>query len=301
MNEGAANLVDHVLPEDVPIRQWVLTLPHPLRFPLAFGGKVLGAVLRIFTDTVAAWYRARQARRGLPDGACGAVTVIQRASSDLRLNPHFHTLFLDGTYGPGRDDGAPLFHPAPGPSQDEVEAIVQRASKRILRFLERRALITLAPAPGDGEVNVICDDAIGDEDPLLARLLGAATTGAPPAGPAQKRAPVRIAQDPLARPVSRGRLCAQHCGFNLHAATRVAGNDKTGRQTLCRYILRPPLANDRLQVLPDGSIALCLQAPLVRRHHLGRACAAGAHRPARRHRAASQAPRHPLLRRALVP
>jgi hypothetical protein len=35
MNEGALNLVDHVLP-DVPIRQFVLTLPFPLRFPLAF-------------------------------------------------------------------------------------------------------------------------------------------------------------------------------------------------------------------------------------------------------------------------
>jgi hypothetical protein len=42
MKEGAANLVDHILP-DVPIRQFVLTLPFPLRFPLAFDGKLLGA------------------------------------------------------------------------------------------------------------------------------------------------------------------------------------------------------------------------------------------------------------------
>ena len=52
MAAGAANLVDHVLPDHVPIRQWVLTLPYPLRFPLAFDGGLLGAVLRIFTDTV---------------------------------------------------------------------------------------------------------------------------------------------------------------------------------------------------------------------------------------------------------
>jgi hypothetical protein len=51
MNAGAANLVDHVLPA-VPIRQFVVTLPFPLRFPLAFDGKLLGQVLRIFTDTV---------------------------------------------------------------------------------------------------------------------------------------------------------------------------------------------------------------------------------------------------------
>lgn len=54
MAAGAANLVDHVLPEHVPIRQWVLTLPFALRFPLAFDGALLGEVLRIFTDTVGA-------------------------------------------------------------------------------------------------------------------------------------------------------------------------------------------------------------------------------------------------------
>jgi hypothetical protein len=53
MYEGAANLVEHVLP-DVAIRQFVLTMPFPLRFPLAFDGQLLGQVLRIFTDTVAA-------------------------------------------------------------------------------------------------------------------------------------------------------------------------------------------------------------------------------------------------------
>ena len=37
MSEGALNLVDHVLP-NVPIRQFVLTLPFPLRFPLASTG-----------------------------------------------------------------------------------------------------------------------------------------------------------------------------------------------------------------------------------------------------------------------
>jgi hypothetical protein len=95
MNAGALTLVDYVLPE-VPIRQFVLTMPFPLRFPLAFDGKLLGQVLRIFTDTIAANYRKRQADRGIVDGQGGAVTVIQRANSDLRLNPHFHVLQLDG-------------------------------------------------------------------------------------------------------------------------------------------------------------------------------------------------------------
>ena len=259
MNEGAFNLTDHVLPE-TPIRQFVLTMPFSLRFPLAFDGKLLGQVLRIFTDTIAANYRKRQADRGIVEGQCGAVTVIQRANSDLRLSPHFHVLQLDGLYAPG-PDGAPIFHPAPGPSQQDVEAIVERASKRILRFLQRRGVITLVTAPGDGEVTVVCDETMGDQDPLLARLLAAATAGDSPAGPAHKRKPVRIVLAPNDRPVAKGMLCSQAHGFNLHAATRVAANDKKGRETLCKYILRPPLANDRLKILDDGDVRLEFKRP----------------------------------------
>jgi hypothetical protein len=260
MNEGALNLVDHVLP-DVPIRQFVLTMPFPLRFPLAFDGKLLGQVVRIFTDTVASWYRRRHVDIGLPAGETGAVTVIQRANSDLRLSPHFHTVFLDGLYSPDGDGKGQMFHPAPTPTQQEIEAIVGRASKRILRFLQRRGDITLVTAPGDSEVTVVSDESMGEKDPLLARLLVAATAGAPPAGWAQKRKPVRIVLDLDDRPVAKGTLCAQEHGFNLHACTKVAANDKQGRVTLCKYILRPPLANDRLKILDDGNVRLDFKKP----------------------------------------
>jgi Putative transposase. len=263
--------------------QALVTLPFPLRFPLAFDGKLLGQVVRIFTDTVASWYRRRHVDRGLPPGETGAVAVIQRANSDLRLNPHLHRVFLDGVYGPDVDGRGQMFHPAPAPSQQEIEAIVCRASKRILRFLQRRGVITLQTAPGegaraargvgrgtcgpevpeggDGEVTVVGDETMGEKDPLLAHLLAAATAGAPPAGPANKRKPIRIVLDPDDRPVAKRTLCAQEHGFNLHASTKVAANDKPGRVTLCRYILRPPLANDRLHILPDGAVRLDFKKP----------------------------------------
>jgi hypothetical protein len=260
MNEGALNLVDHVLP-DVPLRQFVLTMPFPLRFPLAFDGKLLGQVVRIFTDTVAGWYRKRHVERGLPPGETGAVTVIQRANSDLRLNPHLHTIFLDGVYSPDGDGKGQMFHPAQAPTQQEVEQVVARASKRILRFLQRRGTITLVTAPGDGEVTVVTDETMGENDPLLAKLLAAATAGMPPAGPANKRRPVRIVLDPDDQPIAKGKLCAQEYGFNLHGATRVAANDKQGRLTLCKYILRPPLANDRLKILDDETVRIDFKKP----------------------------------------
>jgi hypothetical protein len=125
----------------------------------------------------AAWGRAGGPKSpclfpcGIVDGQCGAVTVIQRANSDLRLYPHFHVIQLDGLYTPGHD-GETIFHPAPGLTQQDVDVVVERASKRILRFLLRGVVITLVTAPSDAGVTVVCDETIGDKDPLQARLLG---------------------------------------------------------------------------------------------------------------------------------
>ena len=45
--------------------------------------------------------------------------------------------------------------------------MVQRTSKRILRFLQRRGVISLVAGPGDGEVIVVGDESMGEKDPLL--------------------------------------------------------------------------------------------------------------------------------------
>ena len=45
------------------------------------------------------------------------------------------------------------------------------------------------------------------------------------------------------------------------AATRVAGNDDQGRLALCKYILCPPLANDRLKILDDNVVGLEFKKP----------------------------------------
>jgi len=127
-------------------------------------------------DTVDGWYRRRHALRGLPSGETGAVAVIQRANSDLRLNPHIYAICLDGVYSADRDGKGLMFHPAPSPSQEDIESLVGRASRRILRFLQRRKVITLVTGPGDGEVTVVGDDTMGQKDPLLAKLLAGAVS-----------------------------------------------------------------------------------------------------------------------------
>ncbi len=98
MADTAAHLVERVLPE-VPIRQWVLTLPYPLRYRCARNARLTSEVSRAFLRAVFADQR-RRARKlfGIRNGQCGSVTFIQRFGSALNLTPHFHTIVLDGVY-----------------------------------------------------------------------------------------------------------------------------------------------------------------------------------------------------------
>ena len=117
MADTAAQLVDRVLPE-APIRQWVLTLPYPLRYHCAYDSKLTSDVLRAFTRSLFSELR-RRARNTWSERAeqCGAVTFIQRFGSALNLNVHFHTLALDGVYRYGLgQDKPPRFLPLPPPS-----------------------------------------------------------------------------------------------------------------------------------------------------------------------------------------
>lgn len=127
MSDFAAHLRDHVMPR-APVRQWVLTVPHGLRFRMAFNPDVAGLVLRTFVSVVSRWLR-RRARavgiRGLLQ--TGGVTVIQRFGSALNLNVHFHTLMIDGVYEL-RLGGPPIFHPVPAPASEPLLAGLASAS-----------------------------------------------------------------------------------------------------------------------------------------------------------------------------
>jgi hypothetical protein len=50
-------------------------------------------------------------------------------------------------------------------------------------------------------------------------------------------------------------------GFNLYARQATRAGDRVGLERLCRYIMRPPLASERLEELPDGTIFLRFKKP----------------------------------------
>jgi len=104
MVDTAAYLVDHVIPAVAPVRQWVLSLPYRVRFVCAHDSAALAAVRRILVRAVSGYYERAAARLGKPRPRAGAVAFVQRFDSGLRLNVHFHVLWLDGAYShePGR-------------------------------------------------------------------------------------------------------------------------------------------------------------------------------------------------------
>ena len=124
MVDTAARLVDEVLPQ-VPVRQFVLSLPFEIRYRLAYDGKLISGLLAVFLRVVTAWY-VRQARgQGYRGARCGSVTFVQRFGSSINLNPHFHVLFLDGVYVPAAEGGAPVFVAAPPLADEDVQKLVE--------------------------------------------------------------------------------------------------------------------------------------------------------------------------------
>lgn len=248
MANTAAHLVDRVLP-DVPIRQYVLSLPYELRQLAAFKADVLTAVARIFVEAVFAVYRQRARRAGLEEAQCGAVTFVQRFGS-LNLNVHFHVMVLDGVFVRA-PSGRPVFHASRPPTPADLQAVVVRAQRRCATWLRRRGYLDDRPA-----------EERSNEPPAQTAIEGCAAIAM---GRGQVATLARRDDDASDRdddeqaPVGKPMAAVEHDGFNLHAGVRVEAGDDLGRERLMRYGARPPLSIERLRRLPGGRVAYRLK------------------------------------------
>jgi hypothetical protein len=78
-------LCDAVLPE-VPVRQWVLSLPYRVRALCAYDAAPCALVRSVLVRAVSGFYERMAARAGVPLPRTGAVAFVQRFDSALRLN-----------------------------------------------------------------------------------------------------------------------------------------------------------------------------------------------------------------------
>jgi hypothetical protein len=246
MADTAAHLVDRVIPE-LPVRQWVLSLPFALRYRLAYDSQFTTAALRVFVRTVFASLRRRaRVQWCLARAQCGSITFVQRFGDALRLNVHFHSLLLDGVYAPS-SSGPPRFYPLPPPDDAEVARVVGAVATRIAKLLEHRSL--------GAEVDSSEADPLAEAEPQLAAICGASVAGRIATARCRGQRVLRVGDriDVEALPALAGERCASVAGFSLHANVAVPARDRRRLERLCRYVAR--------------GLALPLEAALARRQH----------------------------------
>ncbi|MEY3252263.1 MAG: hypothetical protein RL227_1236, partial [Pseudomonadota bacterium] len=171
---------------------------------------------------------------------------MRRFGSAANLNIHLHCLVLAGVYRRGAD-GSPAFIEAASSTDDELHALLQSVIERLMKLLTRRGVLV----EDMGQACLAEPDADGEE----ARTLR---------------------EDRARQP-----LCADIDGFSLHAAVRVEARDRKRLAQLCRYITRPSLSDDRVQLNAAGQVELKLktqaQDAVARRHDASGAEPAGVH------------------------
>jgi hypothetical protein len=234
-----------VLPA-VPVRQWVLTVPHRLRYRLAFDHALCRAVLGVFIRAVLAWYRRRPAcwcpgwaeRHRHRRAALRERARTQRPLSRARARR--------GVRPPGRTERSasiacrrPATPTSPGWSPrshgGSGGCSCVAGSSTTPTPSTRWPLSGLASAAGQGRI------ALGPRAGARVDCLGA-----DPDAP----------WDESSRP-----LQARSDGFDLHGGVAVAGEDRDRLEQLCRYLLRPPIVQERLALRPDGRILVTLKLP----------------------------------------
>jgi hypothetical protein len=248
MAETAAHLVDHVLPA-VPTRQWVLSLPFPLRYRLAYDRTLASPLLAAFLRGVFASLRRRARERyGVRNAKCGAATFLQRFGGALNVNVHFHSLVLDGVDEVLPGSRGIRFLELPPPSPEEIARVLVDTARRIAIALERAGL--------DSDADPDIADPLARDHPVLAALYAAAVQGRTVTGPGAGRRLARLGSpEPVAEPASSGSpRCATLGGFSLHAGVAIGVADRAGLERLLRYMGRPALACERLELLADGRI-----------------------------------------------
>ena len=213
-SEETAAHCGEVLPE-VPYRQWTLSLPGALRWPVVKEPRLLKSVERRLIRGIWRWQRAEAKRLGHTEELRGgAVAFAQLFGSALQLTPHLHVLVAEGLWS------KQSFVGLPPPEDAEVRSILERVVRQLARDFEGLE--------------------VGWAEDGLEELQ---------AEGAQQRLVLGEVESRRGRPEKRLAVVE---GFRLHAATQVHANDRKGLERLCRYGSRGAIAEERLSRCEDG-------------------------------------------------
>jgi hypothetical protein len=242
-------LVDHVIPR-VPVCQWVLSFPIPLRLLFASHPQLLSPVLQI-VHRVISTFLIQQVELQRAEAHTGAITLIQRFGSAANLNIHLHCLVLDGVYR--TTAGVPAFHAVPAPTAEQLQVLLSRIIKRLMRLLTRQGYLV--------EEEGMTYLAEADPESALVPLQAAACTYRIALGPRAGQKVLSFQTVPTQAVQPTPQRCVNEHSFSLHAEVGCTADQRKKLEHLCRYITRPAIANERLTLNRAGQVVLRLKTP----------------------------------------
>ncbi len=254
MAQTAAHLVDYVIPH-VPVRQWVLSLPIPLRLLLAAQPELVTPVLQV----VGGRTHLDEGRRAVGVAAVDAVQH-QAVQVDVQVGRRAEALYQ-------RDRAAAAFAGLePGSVQQmarhhtlhhELHALLQTIIARLMKLLTRRGVLV----EDMGRTYLAEPNTDGEQARTLGPLQAAAITYRIAFGPRAGQKMLSLRRATPRETSARQPLCADIDGFSLHAAVRVEAHERKRLEQLCRYISRPALSDERVQLNASGQVELKLKTP----------------------------------------
>jgi len=161
---------------------------------------------------------------------------------------------LDGVYRGGAD-GVPSFLQVDAPTDDELQPLLQTLITRLMKLLTRRDVLV----EDMGQTYLAEPDADDEESRTLRPQQAAAVTYRIAFGPRAGQKVLTLRGAMPRETAARQPLCADIDGFSLHAAVRVEANDRKQLEQLCRYITRPALSDERVQLNDAGQVELKLK------------------------------------------
>src|SRR5713101_754033 len=262
MAQTAAHLVECVIPW-VPTRQWVVSVPMPLRYWMSSSQALTAQMHTIIRTTIAQYYVNQAVKRGVERQQVqpGSVTFIQRFGGALNLNVHLHCIFLEGVYLDRAEAGLkPRFVKGEPPSDADIAEVAQTISRRVIRKLRHLGYLE---AGSDAAGSTGYDPLMVDE-PALAGTLAASVTQRIACGERAGQQVRRIGSGfgyEGERPTLTGPRCASVHGFSLHANTQVPAHRRDQLERLIRYTARGAVALERLAEDTNGDLVYAFTKP----------------------------------------
>ena len=228
----------------VPLRQWVLSFPWPLRVMFAARPDGLTRVLAIVTRALSSAVIRRAGLRRGQGAQTGSITFVQRHGSALDLNVHLHLIVPDGAYTFEHD--AAKFHRAPPPSPAQMRQRLDTVFTRVTRTLVRGGVRVEEGEQPYLELQL---------DSPLEQLNAAAVQYRIAVGPLAGRktmtlheARVGAGAGNASNPTLVKPFTVAPDGFSLNAALGCEAHERGKLERVCRYMARPPIAEERLSV-----------------------------------------------------